>query len=253
MFNKKIISIILAQLLFFSGLSFSSWYSKPDKEKYTELVRNFIEEGDLVFDVGAHIGNKTESYLSCGANVICFEPQKKCLKILHEKFDTNENIIIIDKGLSSKDGYIDFFQCNRANTISTCSKEWITGSRFAQQGFRWGKPTKIEVTTLDKMIAKHGVPKFCKIDVENFEHEVLQGLSIKIPYLSFEFTYEYKENAKKCLEQLSEIGYDQFNFSLGETSCLFFNEWLPADILIERIYKENKCGKDLWGDIYAKG
>ena len=44
------------------------------------------------------------------------------------------------------------------------------------------------VTTLDRLIAQHGVPSFIKIDVEGFEDQVLAGLTHPVPALSFEFT-----------------------------------------------------------------
>ena len=57
-----------------------------DSPLSTEIVTNsqnsidnflgqFFNRGDLVFDVGANQGLKTELYLGIGARVICFEPQ----------------------------------------------------------------------------------------------------------------------------------------------------------------------------------
>ncbi|MEZ4639278.1 MAG: FkbM family methyltransferase [Caldilineaceae bacterium] len=40
----------------------------------------------------------------------------------------------------------------------------------------WDEAIDVPVITLDSLIAQHGVPVFCKIDVEGFEHAVLQGL-----------------------------------------------------------------------------
>ena len=53
-----------------------------------EMLRfysRFIHKGDLCFDVGAHMGNRTEIFLKLGANVIAVEPQEDCINQLREK------------------------------------------------------------------------------------------------------------------------------------------------------------------------
>ena len=44
------------------------------------IIYQFLQPGDLVFDVGAHVGNKTEIYRSYGARVVCVEPQPGCVR-----------------------------------------------------------------------------------------------------------------------------------------------------------------------------
>lgn len=239
-------------LLILSSNQIINGSNKIELENINIFFSQLIKQGDLVFDVGAFIGNKTEIFLNYGAKVVCFEPQEICINFLASKFACNKNVTIVQKGLSYEHGYIDFFECTTAKTISTFSKEWTTDGRFVEQGYSWKKPIKIEVTTLDEMIKIYGIPKFCKIDVEGFEYEVLKGLSTIIPALSFEFTYENKLNTQKILDHLTSLGYTKFNFALAENPYFEFDEWLTGKILLERIYKENKISTDLWGDIYAK-
>ena len=37
--------------------------------------QTFVRPGHVVFDIGANVGAKTGLYLSCGARVVCVEPQ----------------------------------------------------------------------------------------------------------------------------------------------------------------------------------
>ncbi len=213
----------------------------------TNFIRNFVEAGDTVFDVGANIGQKADLYLAAGAKVICFEPQPDCLTILTEKYQQNPNAFIVNKGLGEQPGTMQLSVCSDANYISTFSQKWKTG-RFAN--YDWNQTVTVEITTLDEMIKLWGCPKFCKIDVEGFEYQVLKGLSVPIPYISFEFAIEFIEDTKNCINHLKSLGYKVFNIAKGEDSNFLFPEWVADSDLLN--YLESANDALLWGDIYAK-
>jgi FkbM family methyltransferase len=213
----------------------------------TNFIRNFVEVGDTVFDVGANIGQKADLYLAAGAKVICFEPQPDCLTILNQKYQQNPNAFIVNKGLAEQPGTMQLSVCSDANYISTFSQKWKTG-RFAN--YDWNQTVTVEITTLDEMIKLWGCPKFCKIDVEGFEYQVLKGLSVPIPYISFEFAIEFIEDTKNCINHLKSLGYKVFNIAKGEDSNLVFPEWVADSDLLN--YLESANDALLWGDIYAK-
>ncbi|CAA9326259.1 MAG: hypothetical protein AVDCRST_MAG90-1251, partial [uncultured Microvirga sp.] len=39
------------------------------------LYGRFLREGDLAFDIGAHVGDRTSSFRRLGARVVALEPQ----------------------------------------------------------------------------------------------------------------------------------------------------------------------------------
>ena len=48
--------------------------SKSD-QALDDLYRRFVNRGDLVFDVGAHVGHRAASFARLGARVVAVEPQ----------------------------------------------------------------------------------------------------------------------------------------------------------------------------------
>jgi len=242
------------QLVSYAG----TFYSLPLPKAGTAhpFFDQFIKPGDLIFDVGANIGNKTVQYLAHGARVICFEPQPICVKQLEKRFAKNKDVTIVAKGIADKPGELELALCPRAGTLATFSQQEQIQGRFAEHAYTWTHKVMVPVTTLDAMIAIFGLPVFCKIDVENFELEVLQGLSKPIRCISFEYHQEFFNNAVKCIEQLQSIGYTKFNFTIAEELTLKATTWLSAQELIatiQHLYTDQDWSAiwGLWGDVYA--
>lgn len=216
-----------------------------------KFLSEFIDPGCLVFDIGAHIGDKTQLYRACEAQVICLEPQPACCEHLKERFKNDPLVTIIPKGVAAKPGTLQLSICSQATTISTFSSRWREESRFANN-YRWDRVIEVEVTTLDHLIEIYGCPQFCKIDVENYEYEVLLGLHSPIPYLSFEAAYEVLDYTTLCIEYLETLGYHSFNFALEEGSRLVNEKWLSGKEVIQLIQTLAVENPLVWGDIYAR-
>lgn len=220
-----------------------------NRKKEFSFLKYFIKDNDLVFDVGANKGDKTQIYLDLSARVVCFEPINDCAEYLKIRFQNNNKVKVVNKGLSNEIATKSFYLCNQSNMISTFQEKWQEG-RF--NSYIWTK-TIAEVTTLDSMIKDFGLPKFCKIDVEGYEYEVLKGLSKKVEYLSFEFAIEFIEDTKKCVEYLKTLGYKYFNFIINDDSEFKINYWASSGVLFHQIEKLALCDKMLWGDIWVYG
>lgn len=108
------------------------------------------------------------------------------------------------------------------------------------------KKTTVSLTTLDQLIETYGVPRFCKIDTEGFEAEVLSGLSTAIPALSF----EHSAHSPKCIDMLSRLGECRFNYSAGETMTLASPQWASAAEALSLV-KEAVAKTRTYGDIYC--
>jgi len=202
----------------------------------------------MVFDIGANVGDKTEMFLNQGApKVIAVEPQPMLGPVLNNRFKDDKRVIIVEKALSDKPQKLMMSICSEESTISTFSDEWKLG-RFTEHV--WDHQVEIEALTLDMLINEYGIPEFCKIDVEGFECQVLQGLSKPIPLISFEYTKEFMVNAHKCVEHLIKIGSYEFNYTLGAAQGFASSQWLSEIELFNVL--DNFDHDLLWGDIYAR-
>jgi FkbM family methyltransferase len=211
-----------------------------------QLYRTLIKPGDLVFDVGAHVGGRTGVFLSLGARVVAVEPDESSLAALRRDFGEDARVTIVPEAVSNEAGEADLFICSEASTLTTMSRDWMSG-RFAD--YKWDRVKRIKTTTLDSLIAEHGVPAFCKIDVEGFELDVLRGLTRPVPALSIEFVSENLDAVHQCLDRLESVGFTEFNYSLGESMRMESSTAMSRGDLTRRLGA--LAGTDAWGDVYA--
>jgi FkbM family methyltransferase len=219
----------------------------------TAFYSQFLKPGQLCFDIGANIGNRTEAFLEIGCKVIAVEPQKECVQRLHSVFGNNPNLVIINKALDKEPGQKEIY-IGDANTLSSMSKEWIECVKSEDgpfKGFHWDTKEIVETETLNALINQYGKPAFCKIDVEGFEYDVLQGLNRQIDALSFEFSMGVVDSTIQCIEYLAQLGPTVFNYSLAESLHMELPQYVDKDSIIN-ILKNHPGGKSTGGDIYAK-
>jgi hypothetical protein len=136
------------------------------------------------------------------------------------------------------------------------SPDWIE-SVTADRSFarvRWDRSVEVEVATLDDLIAKHGSPAFCKIDVEGFEVDVLAGLTRPLRALSFEYLPPAHDAALAALDHVERLGATSggyaYNYSPVETMRLASEHWLDAADLVRLLERFRPLGRS--GDIYAR-
>jgi FkbM family methyltransferase len=221
------------------------------RRRLLELYGQFVRTGDLCYDIGANVGNRTELFLALGARVVAVEPQASCFRKLQRRYGSDDRVILVNEALGREHGTAEMLVSD-AHTISSMSTEWVqrvqaTG-RFGAHS--WDERVRVPMTTLDALVEAYGEPSFCKIDVEGYEAEVLGGLSRPLRCLSFEFTPEFSDGALSCVDRLCELGPALFNFSLGDSGELALREWVDGDEIIRRLGEVVPDGA--FGDVYAR-
>ncbi len=197
------------------------------------LYAQFIRRGDLVFDIGAHVGDRIASFRRLGARVVAVEPQPALVKTLKLLYACDRAVAIEPVAVGRSAGLLEL-KLNLDNpTLSTASDAFVRAARAAPgwQRENWTRAICVQVLTLDTLIARHGRPAFVKIDVEGLETEVLAGLSQPVPALSFEFTTIQPQVAGNALARCAELGYRRYNAAFGESLVLVHREWLSAEAI----------------------
>jgi FkbM family methyltransferase len=216
------------------------------------LYATFVKPGDLAFDIGAHVGDRTASFRRLGARVVALEPQPGPAAVLRLLFGRDRAITLLRKAAAGADGELTLRVNSRNPTVSTLSDGFVRAARGARnwEGQRWDKAVAVPATTLDALIGTYGEPAFIKIDVEGFEQVVLSGLTSPVPALSFEFTTIAREVAVACLDRLEAIGAYRYNVSLGESQALVF----PGEVTAQemRRYLMDVPHMANSGDVYAR-
>ena len=206
---------------------------RHDHSAMDRLYGRFVKPGDLVFDVGSHVGDRIAAFRRLGARVVACEPNPALVKTLRLIYGRDRSVTIEPVAVGRTAGEIEL-KINIDNpTVSTASAEFVKASDGAPgwEGQTWGKSVTVPMTTLDALIARHGMPSFMKIDVEGFEAEALAGLTRSVAALSFEFTTIQRDVARACIARCTELGFVRYNAALGESQTLVHDGWQGADAM----------------------
>ena len=225
---------------------------RPRHHAMDALYTQFVRRGDLVFDVGSHVGDRIASFRRLGCRVVALEPQPHLARLLTLLYGWRRDVTVVHAAAGAMPGLLDL-HLNLANpTVATGSAAFIAAAKDADgwREQRWTRRIPVTQTTLDDLIRQHGEPVFIKIDVEGFEAEVLAGLSRPVAALSFEFTTIQRDIAHAALDRCAALGRYSFNVALGESQRLLSARWLEAAEIgdwLDALPPEANSG-----DIYAR-
>ncbi len=212
---------------------------------FYRAVLDGFKPGDLIFDIGANIGDKTDTFLRIGAHVVAVDPDEHSQAILRQKFlryrMRPQPVMIVGKAVGAKVGAETMLVCAPGSVFNTLSKKGasiVSGAtnrpEQSSDTIEYKEKKIVETTTLDHLIEAYGLPFFIKIDVVGFELEVLQGLHRSVPCLSFEIGLpESRQELLQCVDLLGGLSSSgQFNYTWDRRNGLALDRWLDVQAFL---------------------
>ncbi|MFF5173217.1 FkbM family methyltransferase [Micromonospora sp. NPDC000089] len=211
--------------------SLAVYHGDPTREAALDAhYTPFVRPGDLVFDVGSHVGDRIGCFRRLGARVVAVEPQPLCLRALDALYGDDGGVTLVAAACGAVDGHLRLHVNSRNPTVSTASGHFLRAAHGAP-GWAdevWDAAVEVAATRLDALIDRYGTPRFIKIDVEGYEEAVLTGLSRPPAALSFEFTTIERGAALRCLDRARALGLTEFNIGYGDDLVLALPRWTSA-------------------------
>jgi FkbM family methyltransferase len=224
-----------------------------------------LRPGDLVFDIGANEGFKTDLFLRLGAKVVAIEPDETNQSILRERFAhfrlVQMPLVIVGKAVSDKSTQETMWIDGAGSAVNTLSQKWAsslkankTRQTYAHCGLNFAQHKTVETTTVEELMSAYGVPIFIKIDVEGYELNVIRGLQRPVPYLSFEVNLpEFRSEGLECVEILGRLAAaGGFNYAVDCEQGLVLERWLGADEFLNVLGKCTEASLEVFWKASAR-
>jgi len=254
--TKRIIRSSYYNFLRYSAIPNAIVELKTSKtRKNISFYKKFLPEEQLkkalVFDIGANKGNKTKAFLALGCKVVCVEPEKKCLETLHYRYKNNPEVIIVNKGVSDKEGEMTLHVQEFRSGYNTLSDKWVdalehNGDAKLADNNPFTNQYQVAITTLDKLIEELGNPFYIKIDVEGLELNVIKGLSSPVPFITFEANLpEFLSETIEIVNIIDSLSGGKTTFKTGILEQIKQEHWMDKQELLKNIQSSKQNGVEI--------
>lgn len=183
----------------------------------TKIVKKYVHEGDVVIDVGAHVGYYTllmAQLVGKNGKVYSFEPDPVNFELLKKSVEINgfENVVLIQKAVSDTTEKIKLFLGDNDSAINRIYDAKLGDAK---------KSIDVESITIDEYFKENDkLFNFIKIDSEGSEAKIINGMekfltkNRKLIMMTEFFPFLIKKSGdepKQYLKSLENSGFELYN------------------------------------------
>lgn len=193
------------------------WYHGKKREHETmELFSKLIKPGDLIIEIGGHIGYITNyfSSLALQGSIFVFEPGINNLPFLKENIKRLKNVTLIQKAVSDQNGIAKFYIENLTGQNNSLLSDYSTAETNKKNAYVKSekKEVEVETITLDTFCKEFSLrPDFIKIDIEGAELLALKGMHLILRECTPVIMVEITENWETIYDMLKDEGYSLYD------------------------------------------
>ncbi len=196
------------------------WFHGRERERSSMAIcAKLIRDGDVVFDVGGHIGYTALYFanLAGGAGrTFTFEPSPLNLPYIRTNVQnaTHANVVLLECAVGARDGFTTFWSEDLTGQNGSIIPGYCAVSSTAKShGVRARtRAATLKLTSLDTFTAGLGIsPSFVKIDVEGAESLVLHGMGIVLASFRPRIMVEVTNEGAAVFDTLTRANYLVFD------------------------------------------
>jgi FkbM family methyltransferase len=184
-----------------------------------------VKPGEIVVDVGAHIGRYTLLGARHASQVVAVEPDPWNFSLLERNVRLNgfSNVTAFNLAMSSASGTLPFYIARTGDTdISSLSGEWAKDLGVTSNT----ESVEVKCETLDGLVSSLPFISWLKIDVEGHEVAVLEGGSAALAKTKRLILEVQQKNEEACKRLCHRAGLTLLSIEKFEGRPLSFANWL---------------------------
>lgn len=128
----------------------------------------------LIYDIGMHVGQDSQHYLSQGYKVVAVEANpilaERAIKKFKKYIETGQ-LTVLNVGISTHEGTLPFYINKRLSEWSSFDKGYGTRNGTSYD------VVDVRCITTQMLLQQYGVPYYMKVDIEGFDHLCLSGIA----------------------------------------------------------------------------